>query len=72
MHKSQEQINEYNKEPVMYCKHCLSLRILGVQGVEDLDYCDECGNTDIGELDIHTWENMYKERYGVEYLNKKY
>ena len=59
---------DYNAEPLFYCKHCLSLAI---KSVGDVDYCDECGGTDIKTTNIHTWEIEYKEKYGVEYLKTK-
>lgn len=62
-------IYDYNEEPVFYCKECLSLR---VRGVEDQDYCDECGSTDIGITDINTWIKMYSERYGEDKIVKEY
>lgn len=37
-------------------------------GIKDFDYCDECGSTNIGETDIETWRDLYKERYGFDYL----
>lgn len=40
---------EYNKEPVHYCAKCLSLRIVGI---DDFEYCDICGSTDIEECSI--------------------
>lgn len=66
--------NKINKEdydaiPVTYCKQCLSLKILLVDGT--IDYCDDCGSTDIATTDIHTWEKMYKEKYGKSYINNK-
>ena len=61
------QIN-YNDDPVFYCKHCLSLAI---KFVGDVDYCDECGGTDIKTTNVHIWETEYKEKYGVEYLKTK-
>ena len=60
---------EYNKEPVFYCTHCLSLKIKTIPGLEGLDFCDDCGATNIQETDINTWRNMYKEKYGFDYLN---
>jgi hypothetical protein len=60
-------MEDYNQEPVFYCRHCLSLRIMGV-GKTDESYCDDCGNTVIETTDIHTWENMWEERYGFKYL----
>lgn len=65
-----EDKEQYNNIPVFYCKHCLSLKILSVPGIEDLDFCDECGTTNIGKTDIKTWEKMYKEKYGFNYLDK--
>ena len=61
------QIN-YNDDPVFYCKHCLSLAIKFVGNVE---YCEECGGTEIEQTDIHTWDKKYEEKYGVKYLKTK-
>jgi hypothetical protein len=36
---------------------------------ESLDYCDECGNTDIEKVEFSTWEKMYEEKYGQKFLN---
>lgn len=58
----------YDEVPVLYCKNCLSLNIRDVAGINDSDYCDKCGSTDIGETFIDDWELMYKERYGHYYL----
>lgn len=59
---------EYNNEPVLYCSECLSLRI---RGVDNIDYCDECGSTQVEETHIKDWEEAYKNKYGVKYLNTK-
>jgi hypothetical protein len=61
---------EYNEEPVFYCKNCLSLKIKTVQVDSNLDYCDECGSTDIAQTNIEEWRNTYKARYGTDFLNK--
>ena len=61
---------EYNEEPVFYCKNCLSLKVKTVQVDSNLDYCDECGSTDIEQISIEEWEDIYKNRYGTYYLNK--
>ena len=60
--------NEYNSEEVAYCKTCLSLRILVLD--ENTDYCDECGSTDIAQTNIEEWRDIYKNRYGTDFLNK--
>lgn len=53
--------NDYNLEPVVYCKNCLSLRIMILD--ENTDYCDKCGCTDLESTDILTWEKMYEKKY---------
>lgn len=63
--------NDYNDEPVFYCKSCLSLKIKTVASGLDLDYCDECGCTDIEEASIEEWQALYRERYGFDYLTKE-
>jgi hypothetical protein len=60
---------EYNKEPVYYCKHCLSLNIRGVSEM-NLDYCDDCGSTEIESCLINEWEDKYYQRFGHKYLEK--
>lgn len=70
MNKLQDSIEQidYNEEPVCYCKHCISLAIKIITNVE---YCDTCGGTDIESTDIHTWNELYKNKHGVEYLKTK-
>lgn len=58
---------DYNAEPVVYCKNCLSLRIMTL---DNMDYCDECGCTDLDTTDIVSWEKMYEKKYGKPF-NKK-
>ena len=60
----------YNDIPVFYCKNCLSLRVESVPGMEELDYCDECGATDIGKCHIEEWRQKYKSKFGFDYLDK--
>lgn len=60
--------NDYNSEPVFYCKNCLSLKVRDIPNVEDSDYCDECGSTDIEKSSIEEWEKLYENRYGHKYL----
>lgn len=52
----------YNSIPVTYCKNCLSLRIRILS--DDIDYCDECGCSNIESTDIESWKEMYKDKYG--------
>lgn len=65
-----EKQREYNAEPVLYCKNCLSLKVRNIPVMEDSDYCDECGSTDIGECSIEEWENLYTKKYGHRYLEE--
>lgn len=62
---------EYNREPVYFCKSCLSLRVMNDTGLEGLEYCDSCGSTNIDTTDIEIWRNLYKSRYGFDYLTNK-
>ena len=62
--------DEYNSQPVLYCKRCLSLKILNISSMEDSDYCDDCGSPDIGECSISEWEEKYKNKYGHKYLEE--
>ena len=64
-------LNDYNDEPVFYCKDCLSLKIKTVVEGLDLDYCDECGGTDIEQTHIEEWKKLYKKRYGFDFLTKE-
>lgn len=59
---------DYNNIPVHFCKHCLSLRIIGTDGLE---YCDDCGSTDMAESHISDWEELYELRYNNNFLNPK-
>lgn len=60
---------EYNKEPVHYCAKCLSLRIVGI---DDFEYCDICGSTDIEECSIFEQMEKYKQSHGHYYLDSNY
>lgn len=70
----EEEKVDYNREPVFYCRHCLSLRIKSMDEEHDtefLDYCDDCGSTDIGQANIHDWEDMYRKKYGKNFLTEE-
>lgn len=64
--------NIYNEEPVLYCKHCLSLKIMDIPSMDNSEFCEQCGSTDIGEINIKDWENLYEQKYGFKYLENKY
>lgn len=63
---------EYNKEKVYYCQRCLSLRVVDVPSMEDSDYCEECGSTNIEQCSIEEWEKMYVDKYKHSFLNNTY
>lgn len=69
--KQEIQSNDYNEEPVYYCSNCLSLKIKTINAGEELNYCDDCGSTNIDSCNIHEWESKYKSKYGITLLNKK-
>lgn len=57
--------DEYNDIPVLYCRNCLSLKI--VEDEVSGDYCPECGCANIGEAHIEDWLKLYKEKYGTNF-----
>lgn len=57
---------DYNNEPVCYCRNCLSLRIKTEDGLE---YCDKCGSTDTCECHIDEWERIYYKRFGKNFTD---
>ena len=63
--------NEYDLEPVSYCPKCYSLKIGYIPGVDDSDYCMECGCLDIVQGNIYDWEKLYEGRYGHKYVTIK-
>lgn len=62
---------EYNNIPVHYCTQCLSLKVKCVPYLEDVEYCDECNSTNIRVTHIHNWEEIYKKKYGTNFLNQE-
>lgn len=64
-------LKEFNDEPVYYCKNCLSLKIKTVMVGLGLDYCDECSGTTIEQAHIEEWQDLYRKRYGFDFLNKQ-
>ena len=58
----------YESEPVYYCNSCLSLRIKCECGV---DYCDDCGSTDVIESQLETWKARYRKKYGSNFIRNR-
>ena len=65
-----EHKEEYNKEPVYYCKKCLSLKIGYVAVLDGSEYCEDCNSTNIGKAPIEEWDKMFFNRYGYHYLEE--
>ena len=49
---------DYNNEPVYYCRRCHSLNITVL---DDLDCCEDCGSTDVDSCHIEEWLKNYKQ-----------
>lgn len=60
---------DFDTIPVFYCKNCLSLKIRDVKRIENSEYCDNCGSTEVEQTTIKEWESIYKSRYGHNYLD---
>lgn len=58
---------DYNSIPVFYCKHCLSLRIIDGGFV---DYCDECGSTDVEATSLEEYDGLHQRRFGNKVFYK--
>jgi len=59
---------DYDQESVRYCPRCYSLRIGCIEGIDNSDYCMECGCSETAETDIVTWEKLYRQRYKRDYV----
>lgn len=66
---NQDNYDEYNIEPVVYCKRCYSLKIKYEPDI-DSDCCMECGCTDTDTASIGEWEKLYEKRYGKKFTEK--
>lgn len=64
------QREEYNAEPVHYCKNCLSLNIKEISNAT-LYVCGECGNVNIEEANINEWTELYTKEYGHSFLSEE-
>lgn len=60
---------DYNNEPIHYCSNCLAINAKVLDDIEDIYMCQDCGNTDILETDVDTWNHMYVELYGKAFLD---
>lgn len=69
--KNTQNHNEYDLEPVSYCPKCYSLKIGYIPGVDDSDYCMDCGCVDVVRGNIFEWEELYKDRYGHKFIEDR-
>ena len=66
----QADIDSEPEDPVFYCQHCLSLKIME-ETKTNKSYCGACGNFDIMRTSIQLWEDLYQNEYGKKYLEHK-
>nr|DAG93866.1 MAG TPA: TFIIB Transcription factor zinc-finger [Crassvirales sp.] len=52
---------DYNNEPVFYCKRCHSLAIKAYDEGGISEYCGQCGSTNISTTTIEEWLKLTKE-----------
>lgn len=57
---------DYNGEPIYYCKHCLSLHIMDGDFV---DYCNNCGSTDVDTATLEEYDELHLKRFGRKVFN---
>ena len=60
--------SEYNKEPVFFCTNCLSLKI---KAGDLVDFCCDCGSTEIQCASLETYDTLHEARFGKKkfYVN---
>lgn len=59
-------LEEYNSEPVYYCKECLSLKIMNLS--DEQCFCDACGGMDIDSCGIDEWKQMFEQKYHHKFI----
>lgn len=60
---------DYDAEPVKFCANCYSLKI-GYEPLVDMEYCMDCGSSELHEANIYQWENLYATKYGHKYIRR--
>ncbi len=64
--------NSFNDDPITYCKTCLSIAVkITSVDKQKVDYCSNCGNTDIGVSHISEWSDSFEDKHGYNYLKGK-
>lgn len=62
----EDQIIDYNEEPVHYCSNCLYLGnplIVGTKDNQMIEFCPKCGGTHFSDSHIEEWENKFESKY---------
>lgn len=59
----------YNDIPVYYCRDCLSLKIGSIVASQIVDYCMDCGSTNIDSTHINNWETLYEDKYKTKFIS---
>lgn len=58
---------DYNREPVYFCRKCLSLLVMAYNESGISEYCNSCGSTDIATTSIEELQALYRAKYGKEF-----
>lgn len=66
-----EKIDDYNSEPVTFCSKCYSLKVKYEDSL-GLDYCMDCGCSDVTTSSIEEWERLYESKYGKKFVTKSH
>lgn len=66
----QSKVKKYDEEPVIYCASCYSINIRHDRDI-NLDYCGECGCTNLKTTNIYNWEKLFKDRYKHKFIEEK-
>ena len=64
-----EKIDDYNSEPVTFCSKCYSLKVKYEDSL-GLDYCMDCGCSDVTTSSREEWERLYESKYGKKFVTK--
>ncbi len=66
MTEQDKKLEEYNSEPIYFCKECLSLKIMNLGG--DQGFCDSCGCMDNDTCSIDEWNEMFEKKYNHKFI----
>ena len=67
----------YNRLPILHCKRCLKPTIKCDSAIlpadegkytDEFRYCTNCGSVEVGLMNFYKWEQLYKDTFGLSYL----